>query len=170
MTAPKKPGRSIPQAERHTVVLQLRMQPELAERLRRLARETGQTLARVVEAALDATRGSAMEERGPEPTIGVMRAASDVMEALAAYGLGADVSPDALGGLAIYIGDAERYVWISLLNSGARTVTLGGAEGDPVTVPLAGASIQRIREHVVSTSGIDASRPSRGSGRFVVGG
>jgi predicted DNA-binding protein len=36
------------------VVLQLRVQPELAERIRRLARETGQTLARVVETALDA--------------------------------------------------------------------------------------------------------------------
>lgn len=55
MPAPKKPGRSIPLSQRHTVVLQLRVQPELAERIRRLARETGQTLARVVEMALDAT-------------------------------------------------------------------------------------------------------------------
>lgn len=54
MAAAKKPGRNIPQRERHTVVLQLRVLPDLAERLRRLSRETGRTLAQVVADALDA--------------------------------------------------------------------------------------------------------------------
>lgn len=50
MTAPRKrkSGASIPEAQRHTVRIALRLKPKTAERLRELAEERRETLAEVV--------------------------------------------------------------------------------------------------------------------------
>lgn len=53
MAAKKKPGKNIPNAQRHTVMLLLRLPPDVAERIDELAEEWGITksgaVARLVE-------------------------------------------------------------------------------------------------------------------------
>lgn len=44
----KASGRSIPEAQRHTLALKLRLRPEVAEELRALAAERGCTLGELV--------------------------------------------------------------------------------------------------------------------------
>lgn len=57
MTAPKKKasGRNVSKSERHTVVLQLRVHPALAERMRDIAETYDLALSQVLETALDVT-------------------------------------------------------------------------------------------------------------------
>ena len=59
MAAKKKPGKNIPNAQRHTVQILLRVPPDVAERLDELAEEWGitrsGTVGRLVE-ELDARR------------------------------------------------------------------------------------------------------------------
>lgn len=53
MTARKKAsGRNIPEAERHTVALKLRLSPEVAELLRSTAETEGRSVSDVVAAAV----------------------------------------------------------------------------------------------------------------------
>jgi hypothetical protein len=53
MAAKKKPGKNIPNAQRHTVQILLRLPPEVDERIRELAEQWGITLAGVVGRLLD---------------------------------------------------------------------------------------------------------------------
>lgn len=65
MTAPpkRKPGVSIPEAQRHTVAIKLRLSPGAAERLRELADEEGLTLAAWVTSLVGAEEGASMIRR-----------------------------------------------------------------------------------------------------------
>lgn len=53
MAAKKKPGKNIPNAQRHTVQILLRVPPEVAERIEELAEEWRLTKAGVVGRLLD---------------------------------------------------------------------------------------------------------------------
>lgn len=57
MTSPKKKasGRNVSKSERHTVVLQLRVHPALAVRMREIADTYDLALSQVLETALDVT-------------------------------------------------------------------------------------------------------------------
>ena len=57
MTAKKKaPGANIPEAQRHTVQVKLRTQPEVADKLTELAERWGESKGAVVERLLRAGR------------------------------------------------------------------------------------------------------------------
>lgn len=95
-----------------------------------------------------AAASNAMEPGEEGPTQRVMLAATEFLEVLHEHGIEPDVSRDALGGLSIIIGDSSRYVWVSLLNAGARTVSFVCAGDEPVTMSFSKASMQQIRDHV----------------------
>jgi hypothetical protein len=99
--------------------------------------------SRVMSASSDS-----MRDGQPEPSHRVMLAATEFLEVLHHHRLEADVSPDALGGLSLIVGDSARYVWISLLNSGARTVSFVSDGMAPFTVSFEKASMRQIRDHV----------------------
>lgn len=64
MTAKKrKPGVSIPEAQRHTSRVVLRLPPREAERLRELAEDEGVTVSGWVAALVDADRVAGLPER-----------------------------------------------------------------------------------------------------------
>lgn len=57
MAAKKKPGRNIPNAQRHTVQILLRVPPDVAERLDELAERLGLTRSGTVAHLLDEHEG-----------------------------------------------------------------------------------------------------------------
>jgi hypothetical protein len=67
-------GKAIPDSERHTRKLQLRVHPELEERVRALSDTYDLTLAQVVETALDSLLASGREERAYVATLGLPEA------------------------------------------------------------------------------------------------
>jgi hypothetical protein len=54
---PKRRTMNIPESQRYTEQVKLRLDPEVAARLRGIAHAWGETLGEVVEAALDALDG-----------------------------------------------------------------------------------------------------------------
>lgn len=64
---PRKPGKNIPNSQRHTTLVTLRMQPGAATRLRELAAEHGTSLVNVVSVALEIAGervGAELKRRG----------------------------------------------------------------------------------------------------------
>lgn len=64
---PRKPGKNIPDSQRHTKAVLLRLRPETATRLRELAAEHGTSLANVVSVAIDIADervGAELKRRG----------------------------------------------------------------------------------------------------------
>ncbi len=59
MAAKKKPGKNIPNAQRHTVQVLLRVPPDVAERLDELAEEWGVTRSGAVGRLVDEYDGNA---------------------------------------------------------------------------------------------------------------